>query len=308
MNDHLAQLRSLIAGTALRPREAQLLALVQPAVRLKKRMSTREERGPRRWFGLAKGESTFHRVAAPISPGRSKLGGIPDVPPGFRWPHTAGAPLGFIGQIRCTDLPRANLGRAWPDQGILYFFYDLEEQPWGGEGTDPVAPSVFYSELNDPLQPAQVPGGRNREKLVLPVFGVDMELVPTLPDFEAPEVENLGLTAAEADAYIDLRTSLGDLAHGAEPAHQMGGHANNVQGDVRVEFELYSGDGPDLRRPEDWVAAAVRADDWQLLLQVDTDDDLKVMWGDAGMLYFGIRTEDLASRRFERAHVMMQCS
>lgn len=31
------------------------------------------------------------------------------------------------------------------------------------------------------------------------------------------------------------------------------------------------------------------------------------MWGDAGMLYYGIRFEDLKARRFEQANVILQC-
>jgi len=33
-----------------------------------------------------------------------------------------------------------------------------------------------------------------------------------------------------------------------------------------------------------------------------------MMWGDMGMLYFWIRAEDLAARRFERVWMILQCS
>jgi uncharacterized protein YwqG len=45
----------------------------------------------------------------------------------------------------------------------------------------------------------------------------------------------------------------------------------------------------------------------RFLLQVDSDDAAGMMWGDAGMLYFWIRDDDLAARRFDRAWCVMQC-
>ena len=47
---------------------------------------------------------------------------------------------------------------------------------------------------------------------------------------------------------------------------------------------------------------------WRLLAQVDSDDDLDMMWGDFGMLYYWIREEDLKNRHFDRAWMILQCS
>ncbi len=308
MTEHLAQLRTIIADSPLRNRSAELLALVQPAVHLRKRMTEARKEGPRRWFGLRSGESTTVRQAMPVAVGASKLGGLPDVNAGFVWPHLHGKPLGFIGQLRCADLPVAGLGPDWPTDGLLHFFYDLEEQPWGGDDVTAETPFVLYTESTDGLRPAPTPAGAPATGLILPQFGLEPEVVATLPDFQAPETTALGFEDAEADAYLEIRTALGESVHGGGPDHHAGGHANNVQGDVRVEFEVYTSPDSDPRTKEDWIAAAGRAQDWRLLLQVDTDDDLGVMWGDAGMIYFGIRAADLRQRRFQRAQVMLQCS
>jgi uncharacterized protein YwqG len=40
---------------------------------------------------------------------------------------------------------------------------------------------------------------------------------------------------------------------------------------------------------------------------VDSDDAAGTMWGDSGMLYYWIRDDDLAARRFDRAWCVMQC-
>ncbi len=49
------------------------------------------------------------------------------------------------------------------------------------------------------------------------------------------------------------------------------------------------------------------ADDWVLLLQLDSDDTGGFMWGDLGMLYYWIRSGDLAERRFDRVWMTLQC-
>ena len=50
-----------------------------------------------------------------------------------------------------------------------------------------------------------------------------------------------------------------------------------------------------------------QAAQWRLLLQLDTDDSLGVMWGDSGRIYFWMREEDLRSRAFDRAWCILQC-
>ena len=49
------------------------------------------------------------------------------------------------------------------------------------------------------------------------------------------------------------------------------------------------------------------ARDLRLLLQVDSMDAPRMMWGDVGMLYFLIRGEDLAARNFDAVWLTLQC-
>ena len=43
-----------------------------------------------------------------------------------------------------------------------------------------------------------------------------------------------------------------------------------------------------------------------LLLQVDSDDGARMMWGDVGRIYYLIETEDLRAKRFEASRCMLQ--
>ena len=48
---------------------------------------------------------------------------------------------------------------------------------------------------------------------------------------------------------------------------------------------------------------------WQLLFQLDTVESggFELMFGDCGRIYFYIRNEDLAARRFDRVWLIQQC-
>ena len=60
------------------------------------------------------------------------------------------------------------------------------------------------------------------------------------------------------------------------------------------------GDNPRLARLRRGAA------DWQLLLQVDSDPTTGMTWGDNGQLYFWIRRQDLAARKFDQAWLICQ--
>lgn len=49
------------------------------------------------------------------------------------------------------------------------------------------------------------------------------------------------------------------------------------------------------------------ASQWRLLLQVDTDEESEMMWGDCGRLYFWIRDEDLRKRNFGAVWMILEC-
>jgi hypothetical protein len=59
-------------------------------------------------------------------------GGAPIAPAGFEWQRSgAGKPLHFLMQVDCSAIPAAARLGVLPDNGVLYFFLDLE---WGEDG------------------------------------------------------------------------------------------------------------------------------------------------------------------------------
>jgi uncharacterized protein YwqG len=49
------------------------------------------------------------------------------------------------------------------------------------------------------------------------------------------------------------------------------------------------------------------ATDWELLLQIDSDDNAGMMWGDVGKLYFWIHRDELRRRNLDAAWMVLQC-
>jgi uncharacterized protein YwqG len=232
----------------------------------------------------------------------SYLGGAPPLLAGIPWPSRDSAMLTFLACLDLASLQAAGPMSWLPASGRLLFFYDAEKQPWGFDPKDRGSWSVMLTTEGAPASspPATVPA--------LTRHPVTFRKIDSYPSWERPEVAALNLTDAESEILIDAS----DAVFGKAPHHQVGGFPDPVQGD-EMELEcqlvsngLYCGDSSGYLSSR---ASELRdgAKDWRLLFQVDTDDDLGVMWGDGGILYFWIREADARAGRFDQAWVVLQC-
>lgn len=78
--------------------------------------------------------------------GASRFGGEPDLPPDVEWftNPTTGAPLSFVAQLNFAELKAFDIDNQLPDQGILYFFYDVEAFPWGFDPKNGAGSRVYF--------------------------------------------------------------------------------------------------------------------------------------------------------------------
>jgi uncharacterized protein YwqG len=118
-------------------------------------------------------------------------------------------------------------------------------------------------------------------------------------------VAQLALTDREFDALCDF------IVRYESPAHHLLGHPQPIQGDMELECQLasngiYCGNASGYASPEAALLEA-GARDWRLLLQLGTDDDRRMMWGDSGRLYFWMRDSDLVTRAFDKSWMILQC-
>lgn len=280
-------LEQLIEHAGLASRKHELLPLALPAVR----------------FSTEPTDS--------VALGGSRVGGSPDVPADFPWPEFEDVPLAFIAQLNLADFAGHLPPGLLPAAGSLVFFNAANQQNWGFDPADRGSAVIVYFEPDAPLAPRPLPlrmpdEGRFSLCRIANVAGV-----LTLPGYDSPLLEPLALSEEESDRYFDQLLESLDGADG-ELYHQLCGHAGPVQNDMLLECQLVT-NGLNCGGPEGYQDPR-RAEleegqyDWRLLLQVESDDNASMMWGDVGRLYYWMRRQDLAARRFGDSWLILQCS
>lgn len=239
--------------------------------------------------------------------GGSKLGGLPRLPSAIEWPHWDGDPLAFLAQIALDELPASSPLQSLGRGGMLYFFYDPRQSRWGFDPQDRGSWRVIH---------APTPGSSSRAAPVkLDVLFEQKRLrfveIESFPGWERLDI-SADLPFDEAKPLIDAAARTREAPFEGRPRHQIGGYPSPAQAD-RMELEcqlvshgLYCGDASGYEDPRA-KALAEGAKDWQLLLQLDSDPEAKMMWGDEGRLYFWIRSEDLEKRDLSKAWMVLQC-
>jgi uncharacterized protein YwqG len=276
----ITSFEELLAEYGLSHRSTELWKLARPAVRITSRL--------------------IDELDLPI--GASKLGGTPDFPPGVEWPDRKGYPLALMAQFCLPDVAAYDSEGALPKTGMLYFFYDMIDEPWGYDPANGDAWRVIYQDVECHLLRRALPHSPIPDEYKLPVCDVRFHREITLPPYSADAIHALGLTDDEEHQYWQLVNS--------GPIHRLLGYPAEEQGDIRWEAQLASngvflGHGPiDLDDP--MVRSLLPGiSDWRLLFQMEDDNDNGAAWfgGAGGRLFYSIRKQDLADRNFDHIWV-----
>ncbi len=238
----------------------------------------------------------------------SRFGGKPRVgSSSFVWPRCNAAPLSFLGQIDLAEIATV-INYDWlPEKGHLLFFYDTVSMPWGFDPKDRDGWQVIYQDSTD--YKIDYPSDLAPETQLHP-FPISMAKKLTLPSINSDDLKPLSWSEDQYDAYDALYESLIEEEH--FHSHQFGGYPLAIQDDgMALECQLAS-NGVYVGSPEDYNSAeaqslAAGAQDWKLLFQIDSDEALGVMWGDAGRLYFWVRAAEARANNFKNCWVVLQC-
>jgi hypothetical protein len=234
----------------------------------------------------------------------SKWGGRPDLPSGV----TIAPQLSFLAQINLARLPTRTLARTnMPTGGLLSFFYDLERRPSlydSPPGGDPPGWRVLWTSSSESV-------ARRDPWPAKQLSPCEMKLRPTLtlPAIESSDYQAALGVAGGDPKHLDEDLRYGELRRAldsetGDTLHRFLGHESPVQRNLQLEAEVFArGENPRAAEafaslPRSALATSRR---FQLLLQIDSCDELDWTWGDGGRLYFLIAEEDLAERRFETA-------
>ncbi len=226
--------------------------------------------------------------------------------PGHQMPLDFGEPIRRI----APDVPHMPL----PQSGLLSVFYDADDQPWQDCGEDSEEGGGFrilYTPADVPLERCTIPAELQALMQVPPpIFRarrLSLSLVtPTHP------LRNLSVRDADATALEEVLDRVEPESDSDSGEHQLLGLADYIQTDPAATWarEEVEARGIDLydpaAGPEPWDALAWAARQLLLLLQIDSDADLKWLWGDCGKLYFHVRKADLSTCDFTRVRLELQ--
>lgn len=229
-------------------------------------------------------------VSSPVEPlpiGASKYGGQPDVPDGLEWPiDKDGRPLSLLLQINCTDIAALDKKNLLPKSGILYFFYQVSEQPW--DNTTNGAHVLYFDVPIADLHKKDYPDNLTQEETITE-RALQFKVENSYPSFDdllrlSQDTQYLidhwdeYTTAFErlADDYLNDEAGIGFLL----------GYAELIQSSIVDNLENNV-----------------------LLLQLDSDEenDDGVIFGDCGSIYYYIPKQDLIDRRFDQPTFELQC-
>lgn len=170
---------------------------------------------------------------------------------------------------------------AFPSHGWLSFWYNAEEQPWGIQSDDSKHWRVIYSEEKPIVSDKAISYAAKIDTTIRSSFVLDW-------------ADKLKFNTSQKELE-----SWGQFDNQATDIWRMFGLPDPIQ-----HHEIHT-EASEAATAAGWISG--QSDDWVLLLQVDSTDQLGFMWGDAGRLYWYISKQDLAQRDFSKVWLVLQC-
>ena len=264
------------------------------------------------------------RPEAPLPQTASKIDGRPYLPAGELPPtNEKGEPLGMIAQINCADLPENNI---YPATGLLQFWINPndEECLWGYDYEKPLSQKnhrvIYYETLGEPNPDALFPNVDWDEggwPLGPDGKGVSEETAEYALAFETWEQGFLDggfeiydqfadawdemypdqKLPKEPNARDDASYNLLELFESEERDYShIGGYPSFVQEDPRDEFKELRGHTVNL------LTIVSESEN-----EENEDEEIEIMWGDAGSANWLITPEALAARDFTNVAFEWSC-
>lgn len=265
MSDALSKLTKL---PQLTHKQDEIELLIQPAILLRTSSIEHEEQ---------------------LSPGQSKIGGLPDLPIDWDYPHFDGKPLAFLAQINLAEIPESISKTPLPSTGILYFFsafaWQLEDGDihpnldWTRSEEAGFSQVLYFTGTTALLQKHAKPDGIKTFKSATVSF-IEIPSLPRASDYARdPMLTNLDWTEQEFERFDNLYFDFSFVLSrfiGSLPQHKLLGYPDPIQSELTQA-------------------------DTRLLCQIDSDYhnlDTDMMWSDGGMIYFLIPKFDLGNMNF----------
>lgn len=249
--------------------------------------------------------------------GKTKLGGCPDLAKNITWPTSPydHNPLSFLGQINCEEVQRFDVQKLLPQQGMLYFFFNLDS---GDDG------KVIYSEVSINLEKTIPPVEFHKKKksFLQKLFSKKVQQsilkesqVEIYNEYHVPSWDSLYLERIQKNSKTNLPSINAFKEDFFENCYEKGETENtsnhhllgNYKGIQNEYHELNCLDTSIEKFTNMTLTDIKKALQWKLLFQFDSDDHLEISWGDWGRIYFFIHEEDLKNKNFNNIKISADC-
>ena len=238
--------------------------------------------------------------------GESKIGGKPNLPHGIEWfKDNKGNYLDFLAQINMEEVAPYDIEKLLPTKGMLYFFYDEEQESWGRESEDKDKFKVFF--FDDDLKQLVVREHPNKLK-VNPYFKQCKLSFKKFLSFPEDLLENLDLDLKSDSLFEFYDTLHRNYGEQHPDLTKLVGYPNVIQNPMEEEC-VKALDDYDTFSSIDRKLRDINQNpyEWTLLFQLNSIDEAEMMWGDCGNLYFWIKMQDLKAKKFENCWQILQC-
>ncbi|BCY28868.1 YwqG family protein [Flavobacterium okayamense] len=244
-----------------------------------------------------------------IKIGKSKFGGLPDLPLGTEWPILNGFPFAFIGQINLEEI-KFDVENKLPEKGILYFFFSTNQTDYQSEPFNKIHKVLYFNENIDDLKTQDYPINYN-DLAKFKECKIEFNEHYSLPSYQNYQILENGFSDEDENLLFEANELICEMTGANQDiGHQILGNANAVQGDVsywwanqnyNLENEIDEKKKTEIRKNEKEII---------LLLQVDMLDENPEFskFGASGGIYFGIKKQDLENKNFENTKFVIQNS
>jgi hypothetical protein len=210
-----------------------------------------------------------------------RLGGTPLFPPGEPWPTWEGRPLDFLGSVDFAALAKVQEVPGLPAEGMAAFYYaSAVPRPWGDDPGQRSGWRMFTGDLREVDPPEGVDA--------FPMCPLRAAPFLSLPSPQEPVLRRLDVAySGMLSVYEQLHVAwLQHIWPDDAPVHQLGGWPVLVLRPLGPDCQ-YASTGRDLDAMDLSTDEQVEvAQQWHLVLQLDSDPQLGWHWGEPGRVYF----------------------
>lgn len=240
----------------------------------------------------------------------SKLGGIPYMPKNFPYPTADGKPLKLLAQLNLDELMSI---RDFPKGGMLQFFIVCDSDSYGADKSDPNNRDgfkvIYHKEIIKDI--SQLMSEKD-----MPSFSTDPDTFPFSGEYLL-KLQKSGMSRITADDYrfeaefIKLYNSITgeNVSHIYEMNESIFGTEHTLEDmyDILVNQTTCMGGYPYFTQNDPRTLHKDQQNKTVMLLQIDSEEDKGIRWGDCGVANFFISPEDLASENFDNVFYTWDC-